>query len=128
MNTSNNPVNIDIKLNKNISTFPIFHYGKIYVHEAPNEKIKDEEKEILSDTLENFSHFNFTLPAHSAAEIGELQNDKYEKYNQFFINGRVFNLESLVINSGGNKTKIVPETFDTYFKKGKRGEIYYYVK
>ena len=128
MNTSDKPINVDIKLHKNQVNFPIFHYGKIYVHEAFDEKMKDAEKEMLSDTLENFAHFNFTLAAHSAAEIGELQNDHYEKYNQYFINGRVFNVESLVINSGGNKTTIVPETFDTYFKKGRSGEIYYYVK
>jgi hypothetical protein len=128
MNTSESPITVEIKLKKDLTNFPIFHYRKVYVHDAPNDKIKDEEKEFLADTLENYSHFKYTIPAHSAVEIGELQNDKYEKYNQYFINGRIFNLESLVINSAGKETKIVPETFDAYFKKGKHGEIYYYVK
>jgi len=128
VNTSNKPINIEIKLNKSLTDFPIFHYRRLYLHEAPNDKIKDEEKEFLADTLEDYSHFKFILAAHTAVEIGELQNDNYEKHNQSFINGRVFNLELLVINADGKETKIVTATFDDYFKKGKYKEVYYYVR
>ena len=126
MNTGDNPINVEIKLNKSVASFPIFQYRRMYLHDAPNNKIKDEEKEVLVDTLEDLSHFKFILPAHTAVEIGELQNDNYKKYNQYFINGRVFNLESLVITSQGKETKIIPETFDTYFKKDR--DVYYYAK
>ncbi|MGZ3865897.1 MAG: hypothetical protein ACXVOH_03820 [Bacteroidia bacterium] len=128
MNSGASPINVEIKLNKNRSGFPIFHYRNLYVHEAPNDKIKDTEREILADTLEDISHFKFILSPHTAVEIGELQNDKYENHNQHFINDRIFNLESLILSSGGKETKIVPETFDTYFKKEKSGDIYYHIR
>lgn len=127
-NTSDKPVSIEIKLNKTAANFPIFHYREFYLHETNGEKIKDDTKEFLADTLEDYSHIKFTLPAHTAVEIARLQNDKYEKHDQYFINGRVFNLESLALTNNGKETKITPETFDTYFKKGKYGEVFYYVK
>ena len=128
VNSTDKPITVEIKVQENRTGFPIFHSRKLYVHEAPNNKLKDEEKEFSPDTLESSAHIKFTLAAHTAVEIGELQNDHYEKYNGYFINGRVFNLESLVINSVGKETKIIPENFDNYFKKGKYKEIYYYVK
>ncbi len=127
-NTTDKPVSLEIKLNKAVKSFPIFHYREFYLHETSGEKIKDDAKEFLADTLEDYSHVKFILPAYTAVEIAQLQNDKYEKHDQYFINGRVFNLESLIITAHGKETKIIPETFDSCFKKGKYGEIYYYVK
>ena len=127
MNTSDKPVNIEIKLNKNLASFPIFHYRRLYLHDAPKNKIKDEEKEFLADTLEDYSHFKFSLAAHTAVEFGELQNDHYENHDQYFINGRVFNLESVVINADGKEAHITKENFDKYFTKEK-SEVYYFIK
>ncbi len=128
VNTTDKPISVEIKLNKTVKNFPIFHYREFYLHEAKGAKISDDTKEFLADTLEDYSHIKFELPAHTSVEIARLQNDKYEKHDQYFINGRVFNLEALLINDGKKEIKITTETFDTYFKKGKYGEIYYYVK
>ena len=97
----------------------------------------ESSKEIKADTLEKFSHFKFKIPPHSAVEIGQLQNDKYEKHDQYFINGRVFNLEKISVyvrqdgrtpsSSGEKKIEIVPSTFDNYFGKGKYGEVYFVI-
>ena len=128
VNTTGKPVTVEIKLNKNVTSFPIFHYRELYAYPCENKKPEwGQQKEILADTLEDYSHFKVQLPAHTALEIGRLQNDKYEKYDQYFINGRVFNLEQLLITSGGKETKIVATTFDKYFSK-ENGEIFYFVK
>jgi hypothetical protein len=128
VNTSDKPISIEIKLSKKVTSFPIFDYSSFTLRGEKNGKIiYDSQKEIKADTLEDYSHFKISIPAHSALEIGQLLNDKYEKYNQYFINGRVFNLESLIIHSSEKETKILPETFDTYFEKEK-GNVIYVVK
>lgn len=61
------------------------------------------------------------LPPKSSVAIGYLSNDHYEKYNQQFINGRTFNLKVINLNSNGKSTKVIPENFDSFFKKNSQG-------
>ncbi len=122
VNTTDKPFEIEIKLMRSVNSFPIFNSREFYLYEGSDKKIDwEKQKEVVPDTLEDLSHLKFTLPAHSSVEIGRLNNDKYEKYDQYFINGRVFNLEGLLIKQGGKETRIVPATFDTYFKKENQG-------
>ncbi len=130
-NTTNETLEIEMKLMDAPGSFPIFHYpkyyyGKLYRYELKKEINVNFEKtpeEVKSDTLENFSHYRFSILPHSAVEIGQLQNDNYEKHDQYFINGRIFNLEKIVVSQ--KKINIVPSTFDNYFKKGKNNDVYF---
>jgi len=130
VNDTKAPITIEMKLHKDVSAFPIFHYGPLYTYKAEKNKVDCEQpKEVTpSYQADDKSHYKIDLPANTALEIGRLENDKYEKYDQVYINGRVFNLESLTITSNGKETLIVPKTFDNYFKKGGDNEIFYYVK
>ena len=47
-----------------------------------------------------------------------MHNDSYEKYDQKFINRRIFNLQELTIKTK-KEIKIIPSTFDSYFTKKK---------
>ena len=129
-NSTNETITVEMKLADSCGSFPIFHYpfysyGEFRQYNLKKNNSVDFEntKEIKADTLEKFSHFKFQIPPHSAVEIGQLQNDTYEKYNQYFINGRKFNIERIVISS--KKIEIVPSTFDNYFHKSKFGEVYF---
>ena len=131
-NSSNETITVEMKLMDSPGSFPIFHYpkyyyGKLYTYALKKNCSVDYEtsKELKPDTLENFSHFRFDIPPHTAIEIGQLQNDNYEKHDQYFINGRVFNLEKITISQ--KKIDIVPSTFDNYFKKGKYKELYFVI-
>jgi len=129
VNTTNESLVIELNLLKNPSSFPIFHYREFYLYEGSGKKINwEKQKEIVPDTLENYAHLKMTLPANSTLEIGRLNNDKYERHDQYFINGRVFNLEELNIYKEDDEIEITPATFDNYFKKGKNGEVFYFVK
>ena len=124
LNNSDKPVSVEIKLNKKITSFPIFHYNRFIARSEKKEKINYEnQSDIKADTLEDYSHIKIFVPAHMALEIGQLQNDKYEKHDQYFINGRVFNLEWLIIGDGEKETKITPASFDNFFRKGKYGDV-----
>ena len=129
-NTSNETLTVDVKLMDAPGTFPIFHYpvsyyGKVRQYKLKNNGSVDFEKasDIKVDTLEKYSHYKVQIPPHSAIEIGQLQNDHYEKHDQYFINGRVFNLEKLSVSE--KKVEISTATFDNYFHEGKYGEVYF---
>lgn len=129
VNHSASPIHIETKLKKDPASFPIFHYNELYTYSCPG-KIPDwnGQKEIKPDTLENYSHYTIDLAANTALEIGRLQNDKYQKHDQHFINGRTFNFDTLIITKSGKKVLIAATTFDDYFRKGKNGELFYYFK
>ena len=129
-NTTNEAITVVVKLKDAPGSFPIFHYpyhyyGKVrqYVLKKDGQVNFEGVTDAKADTLDKYSHFTVQIPPHSAIEIGQLQNDTYKAYNQYFINGRSFNLEKLSIS--GKKGEIVPSTFDNYFHKGKNGEIYF---
>jgi len=124
-NTTSEAITVEIKLADSVRSFPIFHYGKLSQYKLKKNQSVDFEswKEMKVDTLEKFSHYKVQIPPHTAIEIGQLQNDKYEKHDQYFINGRTFNLERILISE--KKIEIVSSTFDNYFKKGKYNELYF---
>ena len=130
-NTTNKIITVDVNLMDSPGSFPIFHYpGKYFgprQYKLKNNGSVDFEKasDAKVDTLEKYSHYKVEIPPHTALEIGQLQNDNYEKHDQYFINGRVFNLEKISISK--KKIEIVPSTFDNYFGKGKYGEVYFVI-
>lgn len=132
-NTTNETLSVEMKLMDCPGSFPIFHYPHFYYGKLWQYQLKKNSNvnhfagmiEVKADTLENFSHFRFQIPPHSAVEIGALQNDKYERHDQQFINGRKFNLERLLIME--KKIEVTPADFDNHFRKGKSGEIYFVI-
>ncbi len=86
----------------------------------------DNQLSIIDNDTSLFA-VKIVLPPKSAVVIGELSNDNYETHNQKFINGRIFNLEKIILNKNGNFTEITPENFDIFFKKTS-GNIEYTIK
>lgn len=118
------PVSIEIKLRPNSGNFPIFDH-RMYTYPVGKKGVNCEKPTELTPAFTNKEklQYTFTLPANTAVEIGRLHNDKYEKYDQVFINDRTFNLEWIILKQEGKEiTRIVPSNFDSYFKKS-RGEI-----
>lgn len=118
------PASIEIKLRPNSGNFPIFDH-RMYTYPVSKKGVNCEKPTELSPAFldKDKLQYTFTLPANTAVEIGRLHNDKYEKYDQVFINNRTFNLEWIILKPEGKETtKIVPSNFDAYFKKS-RGEI-----
>lgn len=118
-NQTKNSIKIELELDDTIKGFGIFHNSGIptTVYKV-NEYDKIDFSENLNITCSKIwskNHFQIILPPQTAYVIGSLSNDKYTSYDQYFINGRVFNLKQLKIISALTKV-IVPKTFDENFK------------
>lgn len=86
------------------------------------------EKEANSiDENTNLNCVSVAVQPHSALIIGTLHNDSYKSYDQKFKNGRWFNLKILEIAYINKIIRIIPSTYDTYFKK-KQGKIRFTVE
>ena len=81
----------------------------------------------ISDLDPNLLTIQVLLQSKSSLIFGNLHNDKYTSYNQYFINGRSFNLVEMTIKTVKETMVVKPETFDTFFKKI-NGSISYVVK
>jgi hypothetical protein len=114
---NNTSENIDISYSININTagFKIFDVQpRIFSLKKANIIDWDKQLDITDqDTTKHIVHI--TLPPNSSVIIGELHNDSYEKNDQKFINGRIFNLQELTIK----EIKITLSNFDSYFTKKK---------
>lgn len=115
-NESKNAINLAYRLSEVHSGFPIFT-TQASCYAGKNHKIS-WEKPVEPFTSEQ-STFAFTgkLEPGYVLIIGHLSNDKYLSYNQNFINGRQFNLVSLQITSAEKTLNVIPENFDSCFKK-----------
>lgn len=126
VNTTNQPITITIQLKNSPGAFPIFSNSELYLYQGDQKKIKWEtQKEVTPDTLESCAHFKVEMPPHSTLEIGRLHNDKYQRYDQHFINGRFFNIQSILVAQQNKRTGILATTFDRYFKNEKSGVFYF---
>ncbi len=116
-NLSNEELVVYYELKKPDNLFPIFNYNpNVYQLNSSGDIEWGNEKNI-SDMDTSILQIKIILPPKHALVMGHLSNDKYKKYNQYFINGRVFNLQFLKISNRSHQINIVPETFDKYFKK-----------
>ncbi len=124
INGANEEITIEMKLQDNISgIFPVFEYrdGTVYGVDKHLKVDYQNSRQITYDTLEKFSHVQFKLPAMSAVQIGTLHNDHYKKHDQYFINGRVFNLEKLIIKRSKGEVTITYDSFDRFFENRNNG-------
>lgn len=105
------------------SGFPIFTERAEIFKMNKSGDINWENRSAITDLDTSLQTVKIILPPNSILNFGHLSNDHYTSHNQYFINDRKFNLEKLIVN----KTEIVPETFDKYFKKDD-GSIVYRIK
>lgn len=116
-NQSDEELVIYYQLKNPTKTFPIFNYNPI-VYKLKNTNEIDWNMETNSTDMDTaLLQIKIILPPKHALLLGHLSNDKYKKYNQYFINDREFNLDFLKISNTDHQLYIVPETFDKYFKK-----------
>lgn len=115
-NTSTVAITVTYKIAQVQKGFPIFYNYKAYKLNDDND-IDWNTKIEIRDTDTTLALIHVEIPPKCAFILGELNNDTYTKYNQHFINGRVFNLEKLEINTISKTTTILPENFDAFFKK-----------
>lgn len=88
----------------------------------------DWNKKMETNDLDtSFQTIHINLPPKTTLIFGNLHNDNYTSYNQYFINGRSFNLVEMTIKTNDETIVVKPETFDNYFKK-KNGSVSYVVK
>jgi hypothetical protein len=123
-NETNADITVEYKLAAVVHGFAIFNQTPTVYAQDISGNIDWERKISIVDKDTSLDVVKVVLPAKSTLIFGRLSNDKYEKYNQYFINSRVFNLTSVSIINNGNITEIRPENFDNFFVK-KNGIIRY---
>lgn len=117
VNHTGAPLKIDVELAEDREIFPIFFYpngngGAFSLYEMRSATKVDfgTKSQVQVDTLDHFAHYEVKIPANTAFEFGRLSNQRYERYDQDFMNGRKFNLEH--IHSASHQSDIKPENFD----------------
>lgn len=117
VNETDEPIEITYTIAPPEKTFAIFD-GKFDVFQLKKAKQLDWEKKLdVVDLDTNSLRVHVKLPANAALIFGTLHNDKYTSTNQYFINGRSFNLVEMTISTPTKSTTVNPENFDTHFKK-----------
>lgn len=115
MNLSQRPLQIEYQVRITTEGFPIFDTEPAFYKASNRQDIHWEKPLTVAVESINDSTIRFVIPPASAAVIGQLSNDHYTGYNQYFINGRKFNLEYVQVISEQDTTRILPEQFDRYF-------------
>ena len=86
-------------------------------------EIKWNETSQIKDEDTSKYRVRIILSPRTAVVFGTLYNDHFKSYKQEFINGRRFNLKTMLIQKGEFFRNITPENFDESVTK-KRGMIY----
>ena len=127
INESDDPIEITYTLVPPKETFAIFDYRyDVYAIKKPGQ-IDWSKKMEINDLDTSFQTIHIQLPPKATLIFGNLHNDNYTSYNQYFINGRSFNLVEMSIKTAKDTIVVKPETFDTFFKK-KNGSVSYVVR
>lgn len=124
INESNQPIEVSYKLVPPEKTFAIFENNPTAYELKKPGQINWDKKLDLTDLDTTFETVKLQLPANTALIFGYLHNDKYTSYNQYFINGRSFNLAEMTIKTSKETTTIKPKTFDNYFKEQKGNVVW----
>lgn len=126
-NSSSTEATVSYSIAEKSSGFPLFdHQATLYKLTKTN-KIDWNSRQIAADIDTSLTGVNVKVPANYALIIGVLSNDHYSSHDQKFINDRFFNLKKLEISTNKDTLKILPENFDSYFKRS-NGAISHLVK
>ncbi len=119
-NTTNSEIIVEYKItdpDNGIGIFTAKPYG--YLLNKSDKTDWDKAVKIIDkDTADMI--VRITIKSHSMAIIGILSNDTYHNSSQKFINGRVFNMDELKINTPSGTIIINPGNFDAKFLKEQR--------
>lgn len=107
--------------------FPIFDNMPGAYMSAKSSDIDWNKEIVLEDKDTSALGFQFTLPPRSILKFGHLSNDNYSNKNQYFINDRIFNFETMEIKKKDEAITITKDKFDSFFKK-ENGYIVYEIK
>lgn len=108
---------IEYEIELPMDGFPMFNdVPRVYDLE-PTDAIRWDRTRPIVDLDTTRSRVHFILHPDKGLMIGSLSNDTYARYDQYFINGRQFNLKRLTVRKGSTTTVIKPEHFDQYFTK-----------
>lgn len=118
------PVLVEYEIEKTDMGFPIFMARPSLYKIAKNGGVNWEQKIKAKDEDSLVHLIKIELPPNSVLNFGLLSNDRYQNYDQEFINGRVFNLKKMVVEIKGAATEILQENFDVFFMKDSNGIAY----
>jgi len=116
-NTSQSEVIFNYTVEEVENGFPVFTNQPLLYKLNSSMEIDWNSNQIPQDLDTSLTGLKLKIPPNYAVVFGELSNEHYKAYNQTFINGRVFNLKELELLHSNDTIIIVPESFDTYFKK-----------
>ncbi|CAN5460079.1 hypothetical protein BH10BAC1_BH10BAC1_16660 [soil metagenome] len=126
-NETTENITIEYELEERLDGFPIFDtQPESYKLNSDNTIYWNEV--IKTADLDTARYLvKVILPPKQGLVLGTLSNDNYKQHDQYFINGRHFNLKHLKIQTPKTTTEITAKNFDSYFTKVK-GQIAYGVK
>ena len=116
-NQSGSDITIEYEIELPTDGFPIFDDVPRAYDLEPDGAILWDRTGPIADLDTARSRIKFILPPNKGLMIGRLSNDNYQSHDQYFINGRHFNLKHLRIRNGRTTTEIVPGHFDDHFTK-----------
>ena len=127
VNESDQPIEITYTLVPPEKTFAIFDNNPEAYALRKKGQIDWNNKLPINDLDTSFQVVHVQLQPKALLIFGKLYNDTYTSYNQYFINGRSFNLVEMTITINGETQIIKPENFDEFFKK-RNGSVSFVVK
>ncbi|MGE0560324.1 MAG: hypothetical protein AB7O47_00770 [Flavobacteriales bacterium] len=127
VNESDEEIEITYTLVPPEETFAIFDNSPESYALKKKGQIDWDKKLEINDLDTSFQTVYIQLPPKTLLVFGSLHNDNYTSYDQYFINGRSFNLVEMTITTKGKTQIIKPESFDEFFHK-KNGSVSFVVK
>lgn len=127
-NLSDKPIYVSYKLSplSENMTFGVFSLAPTFYKPNRKNNIDWNNKIDVKDSDSSIYVVNVIIPPKTIMIFGRLSNDHYSNSEQYFINGREFNLDFMEIEVNLEVHHISKKTFDEYFKK-KKGLIQYTV-
>lgn len=127
VNKSDKAIYVKYEITENSGVFSLFQAHPSICVLNSSDEIEWGKEMAFADEDSAANKVSVAIPPRSVLVFGRLQNDKYEKYDQKFINGRTFNLKQLQIAQTNKILDILPNTFDDHFKRH-QGQIRFVVK
>jgi len=119
INDSSSNIIIEYDLLELTDEFPIFETVPQLCKKGKNNPVNWDYRLDVKDLNDSLNHVKIVLPPSTVLIFGRLSNDNYESFDQYFINSRVFNLNSIQITSENRSFEINKEEFDNFFTKDK---------
>ncbi|MDO8998618.1 MAG: hypothetical protein Q7W45_02555 [Bacteroidota bacterium] len=117
INQTNSDITIEYEIEQPKSGFAIFDNRQTIHKLSKNGDIDWNETLEVNDLDTSRFIIKLLLAPNTVVTIGNLSNDTYKKHDQYFINGRTFNLKNLKILNSKPIIEITPENFDNFFVK-----------